>query len=85
MKKIIFLSLAIVVLAAFFASTHPDGLDKTAKVLGFASRGAENHSIMTGYALPFLPEGPISTAFSGLVGLGLIFGLFQGIKLILSR
>jgi len=65
MKKIIFLAILIAALAAFFASSHPDGLQKT---LGLAA-GHEN---------------PTTAAISGIIGVLLIFGLFQGIKIFFS-
>jgi len=76
MKKLLLISLLLVVLAAFFASTHPDGLDKTAEKLGFAGKGTERHSLFTGYAVPFLPEGVISTALAGTAGVMIVAGLF---------
>jgi len=76
MKKVLILTGIITVLAAFFASGSPDGLDKTSEVLGFAQKGIERHSLMTGYAIPFISNAPLSTALAGIVGCCLVFGVF---------
>ena len=80
MKKVLMLSILIVILAAFFASSHPDGLEKVAQSLGFLDKGIENHSIMTGYTMPFLGEGWLSTAISGILGVLLLLGSFYLIR-----
>lgn len=46
MKKLFWLSLVIAVLAAFFASANPDGLDFVAEKLGFAERGQERAALL---------------------------------------
>lgn len=85
MRKIVLFSILIVILAAFFASSNPDGLEKVAEKLGFIDRGAENHSLLTDYSLPFLKSGPVNTAAAGVVGVVLIWGLFYGIKILMSK
>ncbi|MBN3033495.1 MAG: PDGLE domain-containing protein [Candidatus Saganbacteria bacterium] len=85
MKKIVMLSGLIAALAAFWASAHPDGLDKVSETLGFAARAVERQSFMTDYALPFLPAGPISTALAGLIGISILLGIFGGVKLLASK
>jgi len=84
MKKIIFLAILIAALAAFFASSHPDGLDKVAESFGFAEKAIDHPAFMTGYSLPFLPAGHISTAAAGIIGVLFFLGLFQGIKIFFS-
>jgi len=76
MKKIIFLALAIAVLAAFFASSNPDGLEKVAHKLGFIEKGTSGNSIMTDYRFPLIHNSGISTAVAGVTGTLLIFGAF---------
>ena len=85
MRKMILLSVIIALAAAFLASTHPDGLDKTAELLGFSQQAQEHQALMTGYAVPFVKAGPLSTAFSGVAGVLIISGLFFGIKKLFSR
>lgn len=66
---------AIAILAAFFASSDPDGLDATAERLGFGERAAEAPvAVLPGYTIPGI-EGPLGTAVAGLVGLGIVLGL----------
>lgn len=77
MKKLFIITLFIAVAAAFFASTHPDGLDKTAEKLGFAHKGIEHKTLMTGYSIPLLPEGGLSTAIAGIAGVLIILGVFS--------
>lgn len=85
MKKIIFLAGFIAVLAAFWASTHPDGLDKVAETFSFAGTAVEHQTLMTGYSLPFLPAGPISTAAAGLIGVLVVYALIYGLKIFFQR
>jgi hypothetical protein len=80
LRKIVLFSILIVILAAFFASSSPDGLEKVAEKLGFIGKGAESRSILTDYSLPFLKSGPVNTAAAGVVGVGLILATFLGIK-----
>ena len=85
MKKMIFLSLIIAIAAAFFASTHPDGLDKVSELFGFSQQAQGHPALMAGYSLPFTKPGPLSTAFSGITGILIVSGLFVGIKKLFSR
>ena len=68
--------LLIVVAASFFASSFPDGLDYLAGKLGFLHKGMSGSAIMKNYSMTILGGGPLSTAISGLVGIGVILGLF---------
>lgn len=76
MRKIFFIVILVAILAAFFASSNPDGLDRTAKMLGFAQKGIEYKTLMTGYSIPLLPEGGLSTAIAGIVGVLITLGVF---------
>ena len=76
MKKLFWLSIAIAISAAFFASTRPDGLDFLAKKLGFAGKGIEGSAPMAGYSLMFLPAGAVSTAAAGIAGVMIILAIF---------
>ncbi|MFA4905170.1 MAG: PDGLE domain-containing protein [Candidatus Margulisiibacteriota bacterium] len=46
MRKLIFIAILIAVLAAFFASTHPDGLDFVAEKFGFADKAQERSALL---------------------------------------
>ena len=76
MKRILLIALSVAVLAAFFASSFPDGLDYAAEKLGFAHAAVERTSIMTGYSLPFLPQGTVSTAAAGIAGVLIALSVF---------
>jgi hypothetical protein len=77
MNKHFWIAAAIAVLAAFFASTHPDGLDFTAEKLGFAGKSQERNTLMTDYRLKYFPEGVVSTALAGIAGILITLGVFQ--------
>ncbi|MEE8637476.1 MAG: PDGLE domain-containing protein [Candidatus Margulisiibacteriota bacterium] len=85
MKNIILLSILIAVLAAFFASTHPDGLEKVAENLGFIHKGMERSSVMTDYAVPFISHEGISTSAAGILGILISLGLFWATALFLRK
>jgi cobalt/nickel transport protein len=85
MKKIILLAGFISLAAAFWASSHPDGLDKVAETFGFAGRASEQQTLMAGYSLPCLPAGPINTALSGLAGILILLGIFSSLRLIAKK
>lgn len=76
MKKLIFLSVAIAVLAAVFASTNPDGLDFVSEKFGFAHKGQERVALMADYSVGFLPKGSISTSAAGIAGVLITLALF---------
>ncbi len=76
MKKIIFLAVAVAILAAFFASANPDGLDHVAETLGFGGKAAASTAIMADYKVPFIPHACVSTALAGVTGVLLTFGIF---------
>jgi hypothetical protein len=84
-KKILFLSFTVAILASFFASTNPDGLDKTTGSLGFANCAVEQKSLFTGYSLPLIKEGKISAALAGVLGVLLVFAIFWFINSISKK
>ena len=85
MRNIILLSILIVVLAAFFASAHPDGLERVAEALGFIEKGVERSSLMTDYAVPFISHEGISTSLAGILGILMTLGLFWVTALFLRK
>ncbi|MFC1637503.1 PDGLE domain-containing protein [Candidatus Margulisiibacteriota bacterium] len=85
MKKIVLLSLLIVVLAAFFASAHPDGLEKVAATLGFIGQGTERTSMLTDYTVPFVSSQGLTTALAGATGVFMIIGMFWGMAFVLRK
>jgi cobalt/nickel transport protein len=75
-RKLLLFVLLLTIAAAFFASTHPDGLDKTAERLGFAPHGVERGAIFAGYAVPGWVEGSCSTALAGIFGVLITLAIF---------
>ncbi len=76
MRNIILLSILIAVLAAFFASANPDGLERVAESLGFIGSGVERSSVMTDYTVPFISHEGASAAVAGILGILIAFGVF---------
>lgn len=85
MKNIIMLSIVIAILAAFFASANPDGLEKVAEKLRFIDRGMERSSLMTDYTVPFINSEGISTSVAGTFGILIMLVLFGGTAFILKK
>jgi len=76
MKKVIWFSIAIVILAAFFASSHPDGLEKVSEKLGFIRQAVSSPALLSDYHVPVISNPSLSTLIAGLAGILLTFGLF---------
>ena len=73
----VLIALGLAMFASPFASHWPDGLDKTAEVLGFKAKAAEPilPSPMPDYALPGIHWSTLSTAVAGAVGTLVVFAL----------
>lgn len=80
MKKKFAFAAVLAALAAFFASEMPDGLDRTAQILGFADKGAERGAVFGGYKFPFMHDNPVSTLLAALAGIFLIYALFMSLR-----
>jgi hypothetical protein len=76
MKRLFFVVLLIAILASFFASSNPDGLEKVAEHLGFIHKAAERGALLPDYTTPGLPEGGISTATAGIAGVLITMSIF---------
>jgi len=76
MKKALWFSIMIVILAAFFASSHPDGLEKVAEKLGFIKQAVSSPALFNDYHVSFISNPSLSTIIAGLAGILLTFGLF---------
>ena len=85
MKSRLLVAIIIAVFASFFASQNPDGLDKVSKILGFADSAKENGAIMKDYTVGFVGHPQISTALAGIIGIFLIYGIFELTLLLLKR
>ena len=85
MKKRILIAVLIAVLAAFFASRNPDGLDKVSNVLGFAESAKENVAVMKDYEINILGQNKISSAIAGVIGVFVVFGIFEIVYFLLRQ
>ena len=75
----LFVSLAVAGVASWFASSHPDGLERVAEKLGFADKAQEPEmSLLPDYTVPGLP-GFISNGLAGIIGVIATFGLAMAI------
>ncbi len=64
----------VVVLAAIFASSHPDGLEWIAGKMGFENSATTTiKSPLPDYTTPTMGEGVRSTAVAGLLGVAAVF------------
>ena len=74
---------------SYFASPHPDGLEKAQEELGIAAAedaGLEAPPVMfQEYSLRGLPEGFWSNAAAGVIGSLLVLGLLLGLGRLLRR
>ncbi|MDR1819496.1 MAG: PDGLE domain-containing protein [Methanobrevibacter sp.] len=86
---IIGLTIAIVIgiLAPFFASTNPDGLESTAEKLNPNALESKPfiNSIMPDYNIPGLGETPFSGVIAIFIGVIIVFALAYGIGILLKK
>ncbi len=78
MKRFILIMLAVSLVVAgglsWFASSHPDGLERVAEDLGFIDKASEPaHEIMPDYTVPGT-EGFLSNGLAGVTGVLATFG-----------
>jgi hypothetical protein len=75
----------VVVVAAFFASGDPDGLERVAEDTGFLGAGQDSpFTIIADYVFPGL-DGPLATVVAGLIGMAVVFGAVWLIGRLLAR
>jgi hypothetical protein len=75
----------IVVLASYFASSDPDGLERVADDRGFLGLGLPNpFDVLPDYTVPGV-DGPLSTVLAGLIGVAVVFVLLWLIGRALAR
>lgn len=66
----------LLVLAAPFASGHPDGLEWVAETTGFLGAAQDApYALLPDYTVPFLGETNLSTILAGVIGVLLVAGL----------
>jgi cobalt/nickel transport protein len=79
MRKFVLIMLAVSLAVAggisYFASPHPDGLERVAEKLGFLNKAdAPSHSVLPDYTVPGL-EGFLSNGLAGIIGVLATFGV----------
>lgn len=86
-RNIFLVSVLVVILAAVFASSFPDGLEKVAKILGFKHKGTSSPSVFIDYNLsaPFMTNGIISTVIAGFIGVFIVYAVFRLAGFLISR
>lgn len=80
------ISAVVVVVASFFASGDPDGLERVAEDTGFLDRGIPNpFDLLPDYTVPGV-DGTLSTILAGIIGVIIVFGLLYALgRLLASR
>ena len=77
------ISLLVALFLSPFASTSPDSLEKVAETKGFSEKGKGwtfwGHAPFSDYSLPWIENGKVSTALSGVIGTLAIFFITIGI------
>jgi cobalt/nickel transport system permease protein len=79
------IALGLAMFASPFASAWPDGLDKTAEVLGFKDKAVQSlfPAPIPDYEMPQVPWSTLATSIAGTVGTVVVFGLAWGLARVL--
>ncbi|CAN5857792.1 hypothetical protein BH24CHL6_BH24CHL6_07210 [soil metagenome] len=78
-------AVVVVLAAAVWASTEPDGLERVAEDLGFIGAGQEpGFEVLPDYTLPGL-DGGASTAVAGIIGIVVVLGVVWLLGRLLAR
>jgi hypothetical protein len=78
---LLMLALALVIAGglSYFASTHPDGLERVAEDHRFMDRAREpSHTVMPGYTIPGL-HGFLSNGLAGIIGVAATFAVVTAV------
>ncbi len=81
-------SLLVAGFGSFYASTHPDGLERVAEQTGFSDRARDSvaeDGPLAGYETKGVENERVSRAVAGVAGALLVLGLSGGLFLILRR
>jgi cobalt/nickel transport protein len=73
-RALLAVALAVVVGAALFASSSPDGLERVAADKGFVERGEAREAPLTDYAAPGVDDPRLATALAGFAGTLIVLG-----------
>jgi cobalt/nickel transport protein len=77
--SVVLLAIIIAIFAGFFASSHPDGLEKVAGNLKFEQKASSTPGIFVDYTVSFIKHPTFSTMIAGLFGIVLIYFIFKSI------
>jgi len=73
---VLLLSIGVAIIASFFASGSPDGLEWVAENLGFLGSAGDTPGAMPDYLFPGVNGEGLATAAAGVIGVALTFGIF---------
>ncbi len=76
---IILISIAVAVLAGFFASSRPDGLEKVAGNLKFEGKAVSTPGLFVDYTISIIRNPSFSRALAGIIGIVFIIFIFRSI------
>jgi cobalt/nickel transport protein len=80
------ISIAVAVGAAYFASSHPDGLERVAEDKEFIETAEEpGYEMLPDYTVPGIENEGVSTALAGIVGVAVMAAIGFGAGKLLSR
>ena len=82
------LALLLAGLGSRYASTAPDGLERSAEVAGFAHTAEDSvadGSPLAGYAVEGVDDGRLSGGLAGVVGVVVTLALAGGLTLVVRR
>jgi cobalt/nickel transport system permease protein len=78
-------ALAVVMIAAIWASSDPDGLERIAEDLGFIDAGEEpGFEILPDYTVPGM-DGELSTIVAGVIGIIVVLAVVLLVGRLLAR
>jgi len=81
-------SLVIAAILSPFASSWPDGLERVAGLLGFATQAEGSPTVnspLPDYVFPGIASEGLATAIAGILGTLLVFALLYGVGKVLAR
>lgn len=85
-KIFLIVSILIAGILSWFASSHPDGLEKVAAQLNFLSIGTQTITgIMPDYLFPGITSSQLATSLAGTIGTIGVFLLLVGLGKLLYK
>lgn len=82
MKRNLILLIVVIIILSPFASPLPDGLERVAEDTGFFETADDSLiEIMPDYSLRVLGDGMVSTIASAVVGVLLVYGFLQLLRI----